>query len=73
MRPVEVCDLLNGPVGKSGQDLIQVFADRDPEGAAAFDHGADCGHPRSGLLAADLDPVFQTNGTPRMEFSARFL
>ena len=53
----EIGDLLNGPVGKSWQDLIQVVADRDPE-PAAFDHGEDRGHTRSGLLAADVDPVF---------------
>ena len=54
----EIGDLLNGPVGKSGQDLIQVVADRVPELAAAFNHAEDRGHTRSGLLAADVDPVF---------------
>jgi hypothetical protein len=54
----EIGDLLNGPVGKSGQDLIQVVADRDSESAATFDHGEDRSHTRSGLLAADVDPVF---------------
>src|ERR1035441_1535666 len=29
----EIGDLLNGPVGKSGQDLVQGVADRDPEPA----------------------------------------
>ena len=53
----EIGDLLNRLVGKSGQDFIQVVADRDPE-PAAFDHGEDRGHTRSGLLAADVDPVF---------------
>jgi len=54
----ELGDLLNGLVGKSGQDLVQVVADRDSEPAAAFDHGEDRGHTRPGLLAADMDPVF---------------
>ena len=54
----EIGDLLNRLVGKSGQDFIQVVADRDPEPAAAFNHGEDRGHTRSGLLAADMDPVF---------------
>jgi hypothetical protein len=58
----EISDLVNGPVGKSGQDLVQVVADRDPEAAAAFNHGEDRGHTRSGLLAADVDPVFSTQG-----------
>jgi len=53
----EIGDLLNGLVGKSGQDLIQVVADRDPEPAAAFNHGEDCGHTQSGLLAANMDPI----------------
>jgi len=56
----EIGDLLNGLVGKSGQDLIQVVADRDPEPAAAFNHGEDGGNTRSGLLAADMDPVFSS-------------
>ena len=54
----EVGDLLNGLVGKSWQDLVQVVANRDHEPAAAFNHGEDRGHTRSGLLAADVDPVF---------------
>ena len=58
----EISDLVNGPVGKSGQDLVQVVADRDPEPAAAFNHGEDRGHTRPGLLAADVDPVFSTQG-----------
>ena len=33
-------------------------ADRYPEPAAAFDHREDRGDARSGLLAADMDPVF---------------
>jgi len=56
----EIGDLLNGLVGKSWQDLVQVVADRDPEPAAAFNHGEDRGHTRPGLLAADMDPVFST-------------
>ncbi len=54
----EIGDLLNGLVVKSWQDLVQVVANRDPEPAAALNHGDDRGHTRSGLLAADLDPVF---------------
>ena len=53
----KVSDALDGQMSKSWQDLIQVVADRDPE-PAAFDHGEDRGHTRSGLLAADVDPVF---------------
>jgi hypothetical protein len=48
----EIGDLLNRPVCKSGQGVVQVFANRDPEPAAAFNHGDDRGHTRSGLLAA---------------------
>ncbi len=55
-----VGDFLNVPVGESGQDVVQVIADGDPEPAAAFNHGEDRGHTRSGLLAADVDPVFST-------------
>ena len=69
----EIGDLLNGPVSKSGLDLVQVVADRHPELAAAFDHGEDRGHTRPDLLAADVDPVFRPKATPRMEFSARLL
>ena len=68
----EICELLNGAVRKSGQDLIQVFANRDSEPAAAFDHGEDRGHKRSGLLTADMDPVFPI-ATGLIEFSAQFV
>ena len=54
----EICDELDGHVCQSGQDLMKVFADRDAKLAAVLNHGEDCGHPRSGLLAADVDPVF---------------
>jgi hypothetical protein len=37
---------------------MKVFADRDAKPAAALDHGEDRGHTRSGLFAADVDPVF---------------
>ena len=53
----EIGDELDGPVGKSWQDLVQVFADRDSKPAAAFNHGEDRGYTRPGLLAADMDPV----------------
>jgi len=58
----EICDELDGHVCQSGQDLMKVFADRDLEPAAAFNHGEDRGHTRSGLLAADVYPVFSTQG-----------
>src|ERR1017187_9639894 len=58
----EIGDLLNRPVGKSGQDLVQVFANRDPEAAAAFNHGEYRGHTRSGLWTADVDPVLTAQG-----------
>jgi hypothetical protein len=58
----KISDLLNGTVGKSWQDLVQVFADRDPEAAATFDYGEDRGHTRPGLFTSDVDPVFSTQG-----------
>ena len=54
----EIGDELDGHVCQSGQDLMKVFADRDAKPAAALDHGEDRGHTRSGLFAADVDPVF---------------
>src|ERR1035437_9465914 len=54
----EIGDELDGHVCQSGQDLMKVFADRDAKPAAALDHGEDRGPTRSGLFAADVDPVF---------------
>ena len=54
----EVGDLLNGPVGQSGRDLVQVVADWDAKPPAAFNHGEDRSYTRSGFFAADMDPVF---------------
>jgi len=54
----EIDYLLNGLVGKSWQDLVQVVADWDSESATAFNHGQDRGHTQPGLLTADSDPVF---------------
>ena len=54
----EIGDELDGHVCQSGQYFIQVVADRDAKAAAVLNHGEDRGHARSGLLAADMDPVF---------------
>jgi hypothetical protein len=53
----EIGDALDGDVGESGHDVGEIVADRNLESSAAFDHGEDCGYARSGLLAADVDPV----------------
>ena len=53
----KVCDALNGRVGKPGQRVGEVIAHRDFEATAAFDHGDDGGHARSGRFASDVDPV----------------
>ena len=54
----EIGDTLHLCVGQPREDICEVFADGDPEPAATFDHGEDRSHTRSGLLAADVDPVF---------------
>jgi hypothetical protein len=54
----EIGDALHLCIGESGQDVSEAGAHRDFEPTAAFDHGEDRGHTRSGLLAADVDPVF---------------
>jgi hypothetical protein len=53
----EFGDSLNGFVCDSGKDFSEVFAHRDFEPAAAFDHGEDCGYAGACLLAADVYPV----------------
>jgi hypothetical protein len=56
-RGSEVWDSLKRCVRKSGQDVGEVIAHRDFEATAAFDHGDDGGHARSGRFASDVDPV----------------
>ena len=55
-------EALDGCIGESGQDGGEVVAHRNAEPAAAFDDGEDCGHARSDLLAADVDPVGSAQG-----------
>jgi hypothetical protein len=64
---------MNGSFRKTGEDRRQVFAHGDVPASAGFDDGEDGGDFRSGLLAADVDPVFATDRYGRMEFSARLL
>jgi hypothetical protein len=49
-------------VSEPGQDLGEVIAHWDFEAAAAFDHGDDSGHARSGSFAPDVDPVTSAKG-----------
>jgi hypothetical protein len=49
---------MNGGFGETGEDRSQVFAHGDVPTSAGFDDGEDGGDFRSGLLAADVDPVF---------------
>ena len=51
---------MNGNFGETGEDRSQVFAHGDVPTSAGFDDGEDGGNFRSGLLAADVDPVFAT-------------
>ncbi len=52
---------MNGSFSKTGEDRRQVFAHGDVPASAGFDDGEDGGDFRSGLLAADVDPVFATD------------
>ena len=52
---------MNGSFGETGEDRRQVFAYGDVPPSAGFDDGEDGGDFRSGLLAADVDPVFATD------------
>jgi len=61
-RGRESGDALDGHVGESGQDGGEVVAHRNAEPAAAFDDGEDGGDTRSGLRAADMDPVGTAKG-----------
>ena len=49
-------------VGKSGKHRSQVIADGDIDSAAGFDDRENGGDFGSGLLAANVDPVFATDG-----------
>ena len=52
---------MNGSFGETGEDRRQVFAYGDVPPSAGFDDGEDGGDFGSGLLAADVDPVFATD------------
>ena len=57
----EVSDALDRYIGESRQDGSQIVAHGNAEPAAALDHRQDGGHARSGLRAADVDPVFPSH------------
>jgi hypothetical protein len=69
----EIGDALHLCIGESGQDVSEVGAQRDLEPTAAFDHGEDRGPTRSGLLAADVDPVFSANRKKNNNITTIFL
>ena len=56
----ELGESLYGGVGEAEWDSGQVVAHRDVDAAAGFDDGKDGGDFGSGLLAADVDPVFSS-------------
>ena len=47
-------------IGETGEDSGQVFAHGDVHPSAGFDNREDGGDFGSGLLTADVDPVFAT-------------
>ena len=51
---------MNGSFGETGEDRRQVLAHRNVHPSAGFDDREDGGNFGSGLLAADVDPVFAT-------------
>ena len=57
----ELGEAMDGRVGEAGEDSGQVIAHGDVDAAAGFDDGEDGGDFGSGLLAADVDPVFATD------------
>ena len=51
---------MDGSFGETGEDRRQVLAHRNVHPSAGFDDREDGGNFGSGLLAADVDPVFAT-------------
>jgi len=51
---------MDGSFGETGENRRQVFAHRDVPASAGFDDGEDGSDFGSGLLTADVDPVFAT-------------
>jgi hypothetical protein len=49
-------------VGEAGEDSGKVISNGDVDAAGVFDDGEDGGDFGSGLLAADVDPVFPADG-----------
>ena len=58
----ELGEAVDGHVGEAGEDSGQVIAHGNIDAAAGFDDGEDGGDFGSGLLAADVDPVFAAQG-----------
>src|ERR1700730_3387894 len=56
----ELGEAMAGRVSEAGEDSGQVFAPGDVHPSAGFDDREDGGDFGSGLLTADVDPVFAT-------------
>ena len=56
----ELGEAVDGRIGEAGKYSSQVIAYGDVDAAASFNDGEDGGDLGSGLLAANVDPVFAT-------------
>ena len=54
----EFGDAIDGPVAEFGEDVTEIGVQIDVESAAGFDEGGDGGDFGTGLLAAQMQPVF---------------
>ena len=54
----EFGNAVNGPVTEFGEDIAEIGAQVDVQAAAGFDEGGDGGDFGTGLLAAQMQPVF---------------
>jgi hypothetical protein len=68
-----VCQPPNRQIGKSGEDLGQMVAQRELQPPTAFHDRENRCDLRSRLWAAYVDPVLSTQSHRRIEFFARLL
>ena len=57
-RGCQFGDLGDGPIAQLGQDVIEVLAQINVQATAGFDDRGNGGDFRSGLLTANVQPVF---------------
>ena len=69
----ELGDAIDGPVAEFGEDICEIGEQIDVQAAAGLDEGGDGRDFGTGLLAAQMEPVFAPKASGRIAPSHQLL